>query len=47
MSEVCEIVTIETENGKVDINKSDYDPKIHTLAGEKKDKEPAKVKKSK
>lgn len=31
---VCETVTIKTENGDVDINKSDYDPKTHKLAGE-------------
>ena len=30
----CETVVIKTENGKVIINKSDYDPKIHTLVGE-------------
>ena len=34
--EACETVTIQTENGPVDINKSDYDPKIHKLAGEAK-----------
>lgn len=36
MSDVCETVTIQTENGPVDINKSDYDEKVHNLAGESK-----------
>lgn len=35
MSDVCETVEIETENGIVVINKSDYDEKIHTLADQK------------
>tara|TARA_R110000803_G_scaffold51844_5_gene106892 strand:+ start:5818 stop:5961 length:144 start_codon:yes stop_codon:yes gene_type:complete len=33
MSEVLETITIETLNGLVDINKSDYDSKIHKLPG--------------
>jgi hypothetical protein len=37
MSNTCETVIIETENGPVTINKSDYDPKTHTLQGEKKE----------
>lgn len=36
MTDTCETVTIETENGPVDINKSDYDENIHNLAGESK-----------
>lgn len=32
-SEIVEVVTIETENGPVRINKSDYDPDKHTLSG--------------
>lgn len=31
MSMTCPIVTIETENGPVDINESDYDSAVHTL----------------
>ena len=31
MSDVCPVVVIETENGPVEINKSDFDPKVHTL----------------
>ena len=31
-----ETVTIDTENGPVVINKSDYDAKVHVLVGEKK-----------
>lgn len=38
---VCETVIIETENGEVTINKSDFDPKVHKLAGEKKAKKKA------
>lgn len=34
MSETCPIVTIETENGPVDINEADYDPSKHRLVGE-------------
>ena len=37
MSDTCEVVTIETENGDVEINKSDFDEKKHTLAGQKKE----------
>jgi len=40
MSDTCETVTIETENGQVTINKSDFDPDKHIISGEKK--EPAK-----
>lgn len=32
MRYTCETVTIKTSNGLVDINKTDYDAKIHTLA---------------
>ena len=28
---ICPIVTIETKNGPVEINESDYDPKVHKL----------------
>lgn len=35
MSKV-ETVEIQTDNGKVTINKSDFDSKIHKLAGEEK-----------
>lgn len=34
----CETVKIIREGGEVVINKSDYDPKEHKLAGEKKAK---------
>lgn len=37
MSDTCETVVIETENGPVVINKSDFDPKSHKLAGQKDD----------
>lgn len=37
MSNTCETVTIETENGPVIINKSDFDESIHTLATELKE----------
>jgi hypothetical protein len=41
MSNVCPVVTIETENGPVEINKSDFDSEKHELFGQvKKDKEP-------
>lgn len=40
MSDICETVVIETKNGEVIINKSDYDSKIHTLAGQKKEAKP-------
>lgn len=43
----CETVVIETENGEVVINKSDYDPKIHTLAGETKEAPKKSIKKKK
>ena len=36
MSDICETVTIETENGPVEINKSDYDEKIHKSPPKKK-----------
>ena len=35
MSEVCETVTIETEFGPCDINKTDFDEKKHKLFSEK------------
>jgi hypothetical protein len=31
MSQTCEVVTIQTENGPVQINKSDYDASKHKL----------------
>ena len=31
----CETVKIQTENGEVLINKSDFNPKEHKLAGDK------------
>ena len=34
--EVLPIVTIQTSNGPVDINESDYDPAKHNLAGASK-----------
>lgn len=37
MSETCETVTIETKNGQVIINKSDYDESIHWLVYDAKD----------
>jgi hypothetical protein len=41
MSNICPVVTIETENGPVEINKSDFDPEMHELFGVgKADKEP-------
>lgn len=33
MSDVVPIITIETENGPVDINMSDFDPSVHKVAG--------------
>lgn len=45
MSESCETVVIETENGSVVINKSDFDSKKHTLAGQKSEKPVKKSKK--
>jgi len=33
---LCETVVIETKNGALTINKSDFDKKIHTLFGEPK-----------
>lgn len=38
MTATCEIVTIKTKNGPVDINKSDFDAKTMTIY-----KEPPKV----
>jgi hypothetical protein len=38
---ICEIVTIKTKNGPVDINKSDFDEKKHKIHIEKHQK-PAK-----
>ena len=32
---VCEVVTIETKNGPVDINKSDFDKNKHKLVVKK------------
>lgn len=42
-----ETVTIDTENGPVVINKSDYDEKAHVLIGEKKKPVKKKVVKKK
>ena len=47
MSDTCEVVTIETENGPVEINKSDFDGKIHKLAGEKSAPKPKAAPKKK
>lgn len=33
---ICPTVTIETKNGPVDINESDFDSKIHKLFSDKK-----------
>lgn len=33
MSGAVPIITIETENGPVDINMSDFDPAVHKVAG--------------
>lgn len=48
MTDTCEVVTIETKNGPVEINKADYDEKKHMLAGqnpaEKASKKSAKKK---
>lgn len=33
MSDIVPIITIETENGPVDINLSDFDPAVHKVAG--------------
>lgn len=33
MSGAVPVITIETENGPVDINLSDFDPAIHKVAG--------------
>ena len=40
----CPIVTIETKNGPVDINESDFDSKKHKLYVEKSPKPKAKKK---
>jgi hypothetical protein len=44
MSDSCEVVTIETENGPVDINKSDFDKAKHKLYKKEKPKEQAEDK---
>jgi hypothetical protein len=38
MSDACETVVIQTENGPVVINKEDYDKAKHKLVGEEKPK---------
>jgi hypothetical protein len=37
MSNICPVVTIETENGPVEINESDFDPKNQELYSEEKE----------
>lgn len=45
MSDTCEVVTVETENGPVDINKSDL-TKDHKLFKDEPKKEKPKKEKS-
>jgi len=46
MTDICEVVTIVTKNGKVDINKSDL-TKDHVLFAEKKEKVKKETKRTK